>query len=83
MGIMPINRLLLSMSVPMMASLLVQVQYNVVDSIYVSQLGENALTAVSMAFPVQNLMIAFSKGNAVGVIKKMTMAAASCHVVVE
>lgn len=67
MGVMPISKLLLSMSIPMMASMLVQALYNVVDSIFVAQIGENALTAVSLAFPVQNLMIAFGAGTAVGV----------------
>ena len=51
MGIMPVNRLLLSMSVPMMISMLVQALYNVVDSMFVAQLNENALTAVSLVFP--------------------------------
>lgn len=67
MGVMPIGRLLLSMSIPMMASMLVQALYNVVDSIFVAQINENALTAVSLAFPIQNLMIAFGSGTAVGV----------------
>lgn len=57
MGVMPVNRLLLSMSVPMMISMLVQALYNVVDSMFVAQLNENALTAVSLVFPIQNLMI--------------------------
>lgn len=67
MGIMPINKLLLTMSIPMIISMLVQALYNVVDSIFVAQIGENALTAVSLAFPVQNLMIAVSVGTGVGV----------------
>ena len=58
MGTMPVNRLLVTMSVPMIISMLVQALYNVVDSVFVSQINENALTAVSMAFPIQNLMIA-------------------------
>lgn len=66
MGVMPINRLLLSMSLPMVASMLVQALYNIVDSMFVAQLSENALTAVSLAFPVQNLMIAVSTGTGVG-----------------
>ena len=53
MGVMPVNRLLLSMSVPMMISMLVQALYNVVDSMFVAQLNENALTAVSLVFPIQ------------------------------
>ena len=67
MGVMPVNRLLISMSVPMMLSMLVQALYNVVDSMFVAQLNENALTAVSLAFPVQNLMIAVGAGTGVGV----------------
>lgn len=66
MGTMPVGRLLASMAVPMMISMLVQAFYNIVDSIYVSQLSENALNAVSLAFPLQNLMIAFGTGTAVG-----------------
>ena len=54
MGTMPVNRLLITMSLPMIISMLVQALYNVVDSVFVSQINENALTAVSMAFPVQN-----------------------------
>lgn len=67
MGIMPVNQLLLSMSLPMMISMLVQALYNVVDSIFVSWISENALTAVSLAFPVQGLMIAVGSGIGVGV----------------
>ena len=58
MGVMPINKLLITMSLPMIISMLVQALYNVVDSIFVSQISENALTAVSLAFPLQNFMIA-------------------------
>lgn len=67
MGVMPINKLLISMSVPMMISMLVQACYNIVDSIFVSMLSENALTAVSMAFPIQSLMIAVGLGIGVGI----------------
>ncbi len=67
MGTMPVNRLLISMSAPMIVSMLVQALYNVVDSIFVSYVSENALTAVSLAFSAQNLMIAFASGTAVGV----------------
>ena len=67
MGIMPIPRLLFSMSLPLMLSMLVQALYNIVDSIFVSMINENALTAVSLIFPVQNLMIAIAAGTAVGV----------------
>ena len=66
MGVMPINKLLISMSLPMIISMLVQALYNIVDSIFVSRLSENALTAVSLAFPLQNLMIAVCAGTAVG-----------------
>ena len=67
MGVMPVNRLLLNMAIPIMISMLVQAFYNVVDSYFVSQLSQDALNAVSLAFPVQNLMIAVSVGTAVGV----------------
>ena len=67
MGVMPVNRLLLNMSIPIMISMLVQAFYNVVDSYFVSQLNEDALNAVSLAFPVQNLMIAVGVGTGVGI----------------
>lgn len=67
MGVMPVNRLLITMSIPMMISMLVQALYNVVDSMFVARLSENALTAVSLAFPAQNLMIAVGTGTGVGV----------------
>lgn len=66
MGVLPIGKLLVSMSVPMMLSMLVMALYNIVDSIFVSWISEKALTAVSLAFPVQNLMIAFAVGAGVG-----------------
>ncbi len=66
MGTMPVNKLLISMAVPMMISMLVQALYNIVDSIFVAQISENALTAVSMAFPIQNLMIGMATGIGVG-----------------
>ena len=66
MGVMPVGRLLVTMSVPMMASMLVSALYNVVDSMFVARISENALTALSMAFPVQNLMVAISAGLGVG-----------------
>ncbi len=66
MGVWPENRLLLSMSVPIMISMLAQALYNVVDSYFVARLSESALTAVTLAFPVQNLMIAVSVGVGVG-----------------
>ena len=67
MGTMPVNRLLVTMSLPMVISMLVQAMYNIVDSIFVSMISQSALTAVSMAFPVQNLIIAVSAGTCVGV----------------
>ena len=67
MGVMPINKLLLSMSLPIMISMLVQALYNVVDSVFVARVSEAALTAVSLAFPIQNLMIAFATGTGVGI----------------
>lgn len=67
MGVMPVKKLIVNMSLPMMISMLVQALYNVVDSIFVAQLSENALTAVTVAFPIQNLMIAFATGTAVGI----------------
>lgn len=67
MGVMPVNRLLVSMSLPIIVSMLVQALYNIVDSIFVAKISENALTAVSLAFPAQNLLIAFAGGTAVGV----------------
>ncbi|MFV0395081.1 MAG: MATE family efflux transporter [Coprobacillaceae bacterium] len=67
MGTMPINKLLVTMSLPMIIAMLVQALYNIVDSVFVAQINENALTAVSLAFPVQNLMIAFAGGTGVGI----------------
>ena len=67
MGVMPVNKLLLSMSLPIMISMLVQALYNIVDSIFVAMISENALTAVSLAFPIQSLMIAVASGTGVGV----------------
>ena len=67
MGTMPIGRLVFNMSLPMMISMLVQALYNIVDSIFVAKLSENALTAVSLAFPLQTLIIAVATGTGVGV----------------
>ena len=66
MGTQPVGRLLAGMAIPMMISMLVQALYNIVDSVFVSRLSENALTAVSLAFPLQNLMIAVCAGTTVG-----------------
>ena len=67
MGVMPIPKLLISMSLPIMLSMLVQALYNIVDSIFVARYSQDALTAVSLAFPVQNFMIALGSGTGVGV----------------
>ena len=67
MGVMPENKLLLTMTLPMMASMLVQALYNIVDSIFVARISEDALTAVSLAFPLQTLMVALGAGMGVGV----------------
>ncbi len=67
MGYMPLGKLLLTMSVPMMISMFVQSLYNIVDSIFVARISENALTAVSLAFPIQNLMFSVSIGTGVGI----------------
>ena len=67
MGVMPVKKLLLSMSLPMMASMLVQALYNIVDSFFVSRVSESAVTAVTLVFPMQNLMIALGMGAGVGV----------------
>ncbi len=67
MGVMKENKLLLTMSLPIMVSMLIQALYNVVDSLFVARVNENALAAVSLAFPVQNLIIAIGVGTAVGI----------------
>lgn len=67
MGTMQVNKLLLNMSLPMMVSMLIQALYNIVDSIFVAKLSENALSAVSLAFPIQTLLIAVGTGTGVGV----------------
>ena len=67
MGVMPVKELIISMSLPMMISMLVQALYNVVDSIFVAKISEGALTAVTLAFPMQNLMIALGSGTGVGI----------------
>lgn len=67
MGTMPINKLLISMALPMMISMLVQAMYNIVDSMFVSYISEDALSALSLAFPIQQLMIALGTGTGVGV----------------
>ncbi len=67
MGVMPVNKLIWNMSIPMMISMLVQALYNVVDSIFVAKLSEDALTAVSLAFPLQMMLISVSVGTGVGI----------------
>ncbi len=67
MGVMPVKRLIITMSLPMMISMLVQALYNVVDSVFVARLSEDALAAVTYAFPVQNLLIAVGSGTGVGI----------------
>ena len=69
MGVMPVNRLLISMALPMVASMLVQALYNIVDSLYVARISEtqNELTAISLAFAAQNFMIAVASGTGVGI----------------
>lgn len=72
MGTMRILPLILNMSIPMMAAMLVQALYNIVDSIFVAKISEEALTAVSLAFPIQNLMISFATGTGIGVCTMMS-----------
>ena len=67
MGVMSVKKLVITMSLPMMVSMLVQALYNVVDSIFVAKVCEDALTAVSLAFPAQNLMIGVATGTGVGI----------------
>ena len=67
MGYMPVKKLIITMSLPMIISMMVQALYNVVDSLFVARISEEALTAVTLAFPMQNLMIAVASGTSVGV----------------
>ena len=67
MGTMPVGKLLFTMALPMIIAMVVQALYNVVDSIYVSRISESAVTALSLAFPVQNILIGFATGIGVGV----------------
>ncbi len=73
LGVMPIPRLIITMALPLMLSMLTQALYNIVDSIFVANVGEHALTAVSLAFPVQNLMIATATGTGVGINALLSM----------
>ena len=68
MGTMPVKKLIFNMALPLIISMLIQALYNIVDSIFVSRISEDALTAVSLAFPVQNLMIAFAIGSALAAV---------------
>lgn len=74
MGVMPIGKLLLNMALPMVISMLVQALYNIVDSVYVAQVSESAVTALSLAFPVQNVQIGLAIGIAVGVNSVLSQA---------
>ena len=67
MGTMPVGKLLLNMAMPMIISMLVQALYNIVDSVYVSQISKSAVTAMGLAYPVQNIQIGFATGIGVGV----------------
>ena len=67
MGIMPINKLLITMAAPIILSMMIGALYNIVDSIFVSNFSEDALTAVSLAFPVQNIIVAIGTGAGVGI----------------
>ena len=73
MGVMPVGKLLVQISLPMMISMFVQALYNIVDSIFVAQISENALTAVSLAFPIQNLMFSTIIGTGVGINSLLSM----------
>jgi putative MATE family efflux protein len=77
MGVMPVGKLLANMSLPMIISMLVQAMYNIVDSLFVSRIDEDALTAVSLAFPVQNLMIGIAVGTGVGINALLSMSLGS------
>ena len=67
MGVQPVGSLLVKMGAPMCASMLVQALYNIIDSIFVSRIGPDAMTAISLAFPIQMLMVSFASGTAVGI----------------
>jgi len=73
MGTMPVFKLILSMSLPMMFSMFIQAMYNIVDSYFVAKISENAITAISLAFPIQNLMISFGVGTSIGVNALLSM----------
>jgi putative MATE family efflux protein len=77
MGVMPVGKLLANMSLPMIISMLVQAMYNIVDSLFVARINEDALTAVSLAFPVQNMMIGIAVGTGVGINALLSMSLGS------
>ncbi len=79
MGVMPVGRLLITMSLPMMISMFIQACYNIVDSIFVSRVSENALTAVSLAFPVQILMISVAVGTGIGMNSLISRRLGECR----
>ncbi|MCD7738634.1 MAG: polysaccharide biosynthesis C-terminal domain-containing protein, partial [Lachnospiraceae bacterium] len=79
MGTMPMPNLVINMSLPLMISLLVQSLYNIVDSVFVARVGEDALTAVSLAYPIQLLMIAVSVGTSVGVNALLSQSIGAKH----
>ena len=67
MGVLPVKKLIIGMSLPMMISMIVQALYNVVDSMFVSKISEDALTGVTLAYPLQMLMISLGSGTGVGI----------------
>ena len=79
MGVMPVNKLIINMSLPMIISMLVQALYNIVDSVFVAMVNQESLTAVSLSFPAQNLMIGFATGTAVGVNALISRALGEKH----
>ena len=81
MGVMPVNKLLLTMAAPMVLSMLIGALYNVVDSLFVSHYGENALSAVSLAFPIQNIIISTGTGIGVGINALLSRYSLLCLVV--
>lgn len=72
MGVMPVNSLLLKTGAPLIFSMLIGALYNVVDSMFVARLGENALTSVSLAFPIQSIVIACGSGIGVGISSNLS-----------
>ncbi len=74
MGVMPVGKLLANMATPMIISMIVQALYNIVDTVYLSQVSESAVTALGLAFPVQNLQIGFAVGIGVGVNSTLSKA---------